>query len=100
MQVSSSDGVRSRNDSIEFIVMENVFHSRHFDRAYDLKGFPRELHERVDAQQAVLVDGNLRLKIQKYPIFVSIESMNILMRSIEFDTGALLTRQPQTERSR
>lgn len=80
--------------------MENVFHSRHFDQAYDLKGFSRELHERGDAQQAVLVDGNLRSKIQKYPIFVSLESKNTLMRSMKFDTGALFARRIDKEEDR
>lgn len=93
LQISRS--TRGKRESFDLVVMENVFYSMDPEEAYDLKGLPRELdHSNLaHTDQKVLVDGDLRSKIQMNPLFVSDHSLDSLSTRIKIDTGEILDHQ-------
>lgn len=78
-----------KRESLDLVVVENVFHGVAPEEAYDLKGLPRVLDhlDLTDIQQKVLVDGDLRSKIRAKPLFVSPESLDSLSTRMKIDTS-------------
>lgn len=80
---------KDKRETLDLIVVENVFYGVAPEEAYDLKGLPRILDrlDLIDIQQKVLVDGNLRSKIRANPLFVHLQSLDCLSTRMKIDTG-------------
>lgn len=80
---------KGKRESLDLVIVENVFCRLSPDEAYDLKGLPRLLDQSAVAEthQRVLVDGNLQSMIKANPLFVSNASMDRLAACMKIDTG-------------
>jgi len=87
-QVTHSS-INSKRETLDLIIVENVFYCLAPEEAYDLKGLPRVLDgsDLMEPQQKVLLDGNLRSKIRMDPLFVFPESLDRLAARMKIDTG-------------
>ncbi|DBA02377.1 TPA: hypothetical protein N0F65_007196 [Lagenidium giganteum] len=85
--VCKTSGVRT----VTYIaVMENVFHNKHIDQVYDLKGSSRNRFVKPSEQAgSVLLDGNYLEFTEGHPLGILVDDHSRLVTAIKNDTSFL-----------
>jgi len=75
---------------LNLLVMENLFHNRHFTMIYDLKGSTRNRHVRSTGREdEVLLDENLVESVHLAPLYLREHSKRILRGALYNDSKFL-----------